>query len=379
MSAPQDHDTELLAAGGVAALVIRNKEKILDTFCARVQSSLESARREPHAVLIDTLPAFITRVAMALRGVHDIDYASKRSNLALAHGNERARFTSYSLGDVLKEYQYLREILMDVMHADSSVSADEWKVMHRSVDEAMAEAASAFVEVQDTFREMLAASLTHDFRGPLQSASNYLELMRRETEEALRNSIARRISENLQRVSRMIAGLLDASRSNAGERLTLDPADVNLRDLIEEILADLDPARRRHVNMYLVEAVRVFWDQEKVRRAIHNLLENACKYSAPQTEVTIRVVPTHDRVQISVHNFGEPIAHEDLPLLFKAYRRTSSAQRSGKMGWGLGLTLVQAVAEAHGGSVAVESDSVNGTTFTLDLMRDVRELREQRV
>src|SRR5690349_11022985 len=215
MTAPQDHDTDLLAAGGIPAVVIRKKEYILDTFCKRVQEQLESARREPHPVLIDTLPAFITRVAMALRGVHEVHYATNSSNIALAHGNERARFTSYSLADVLKEYQYLREILVDVLRADATVNDHEWRVLHRSFDEAMAEAATAYVEVQDGFREVLAASLTHDFRGPLQSASNYLELMRRETDAAVRNTIARRISENLQRIGRMIAGLLDASRSNA--------------------------------------------------------------------------------------------------------------------------------------------------------------------
>ena len=87
MNAPQDHDVELLAAGGVPAVVIRNKEKILDRFCKSVQKSLESARRTPHPVLIDTLPAFITRVAMAVRGIHEVEYASKSSNIALAHGN----------------------------------------------------------------------------------------------------------------------------------------------------------------------------------------------------------------------------------------------------------------------------------------------------
>jgi len=379
MNAPQDHDAELLAAGGVAAVIIRNKESILETFCRRVQESLESAKREPHAVLIDTLPAFITRVALALRGVHEVEYASKYSNLALAHGNERARFTTYSLADVLREYQHLREILMEVLRTQAKPSDEEWKVVHRSVDEAMAEAAMAYVEVQEGFREMLVASLTHDFRGPLQTASNYLELMRREPDESLRNTIARRISDNLQRVGRMIAGLLDASRTNAGERLRLDLAHGSLRELVEEIVADLDPGRRRQVKLYMVQAVDVFWDREKVRRAIHNLVDNACKYSAPQRDVTLRVVPTHDRVQISVHNFGEPIAKEDQPSLFKAYRRTTSAQMSGKLGWGLGLTLVQAVAEAHGGSVGVESDPANGTTFTMDLLRDVRELREKRV
>lgn len=376
MNAPQDHDADLLAAGGLPAVLIQNKEKILDIFCERAQQSLESARREPHPVIIDTLPAFVTRIAMALRGIREQEYASKSSNIALAHGNERARFTQYSLSELLEEYRFLREILMDVLRAEGKPTDEEWKIVHRSVDQAMAEATTAFVEVHDRFREMLVASLTHDFRGPLQSASNYLELMRREPDEALRNAIARRISENLQRVGRMIAGLLDASRSNAGERLTLEASNCELRALVEGTIADLDPQRRKLVQLYLSESIEVYWDCEKVRRAVHNVLDNACKYSAPMTPVTVRVVPTHDRVHISVHNFGEPIPKEEQPTLFKAYRRTTGAQLSGKSGWGLGLTMVQAICEAHGGSVGVESDLANGTTFTLDLLRDVRDLRK---
>src|SRR4029079_6220863 len=185
---------------------------------------------------IDTLPAFITRIAMALRGVHETEYASKSSNIALAHGNERARFTQYSLTELLKEYQYLREILANLLRAEASPTDEEWNIVHRSFDEAMAEAVTAYVEVQNGFREMLVASLTHDFRGPLQTATNYLELMRRESEEDLRNTIARRISENLQRVSGMIAELLDASRRNAGERLSLDTSIIDLRPLLDGIL-----------------------------------------------------------------------------------------------------------------------------------------------
>jgi signal transduction histidine kinase len=190
--------------------------------------------------------------------------------------------------------------------------------VHRSVDEAMAEAVTAYVEVQDGFREVLVASLTHDFRGPLQTASNYLELMRRETDAAVRNTIARRVSENLQRIGRMIAGLLDASRSNAGERLTLDASAGELRAIVAGIVEDLEPERKQHVQLYVPESAAVYWDLEKVRRAVHNLLDNACKYSPPQSSVTLRAVATHDRVQISVHNFGEPIAKEDQPTLFKA-------------------------------------------------------------
>jgi signal transduction histidine kinase len=377
MNAPQDHDPGLLAGGGVAAVVIRNKEEILRRFCDRAQRSLPNARREPHPVIIDTLPAFITRLAMALRAIDDLEYASESSNIAVQHGDERARFTQYSLDDLLKEYQFIREILMDVLRTQSAPSAEQWRVMHRSVDEAMAEAATAFVEVHDGFREVFTASLTHDFRGPLSNARNFVELMRRATDAAQREQFALRATQNLDRIARMIAGLLDASRSNVGERLAVDAAECDVGDLLNEVLVDLEPGVRQRVELTMPEDTSAYWDRDKIHRAVQNLVDNAIKYSAPDSTVTLRAVETHGRVQIAVHNFGEPISPEDQPTLFRPFRRTATAQRSGKAGWGLGLVLVQAVAEAHGGSVGVESSATGGTTFTLDLIRDIRDLRTQ--
>jgi signal transduction histidine kinase len=375
MGTPQDYDGKLLAAGGVAAVLIRNKEKFLERFCDRAQGSLPSARREPHPVIIDTLPAFVTRLAMALQAIHDLEFASQGSNIAVAHGNERARFTRYSLAEVLKEYQFIREILVDLLRSEGHPSEAEWDVVHRSVDEAMAEAATEYVEVQDNFREMFAAALTHDFRGPLSNAWNYLELMRRDADPQRREDFARRAAQNLERMSRMVAALLDASRSNAGERLALDAEDGEMKSLLLEVVNDLDAQRRQRVVIDIPEECVVFWDRDKLRRAVYNLLDNACKYSKHGSEITLRALSTHGRLQISVHNFGEPIPPEDQPTLFRPFRRTSQAQRSGKAGWGLGLVQVQAIAEAHGGSVAVESDATRGTTFTLDLLRDIRDLR----
>ena len=77
-----------------------------------------------------------------------------------------------------------------------------------------------------------------------------------------------------------------------------------------------------------------------------------------------------------MHNYCETIPQEEQQTLFQPYRRTPAAERSGKAGWGLGLVQVQAVAEAHGGVVNLESASQTGTTFTMDLLRDVRELRQ---
>ena len=376
MSAPQDHDAALLQAGGLPAVVIRNKERILDHFCKRAQQSLDAARATSHPVLIDTLPAFITRIALALAGDGYGEFASQYTNIPLQHGNERARFTDYSLTEVLREYQFLREILVDILRAEADPGPADWKIVHLSLDEAMSEAATSFVTVQDSVREMFTAALTHDFRGPLAGALNHLEILRRETDQPERERRAARVSQNLNRLAVMISNLLDASRVNAGERMPLAPDSFDLVELLQEVVADLDSRERRRMSLDLPAQMGVFWDREKIRRAIYNLLDNALKYSHGEGTISIRAVLTHGRVHTSVHNYGDAILPEDQKTLFQPFRRTADAQRSGKTGWGLGLVQVQAIAEAHGGVVNVESTTETGTTFTLDLVQDIRELRK---
>lgn len=374
MKTPQDHDRALLRDGGLAAAVVRHKEQILQRFCTRAQEALRGARRAPHPVLIDTLPALITRVALALRGDEHLDYASQYSNIALQHGNERARFTQYSLAEVLKEYQFLRELLTEVLSAEVSPTANEWQVIHRSIDEAMAESASSYVQAHDQFREIFTAALTHDFRGPLAGALNHLQILLR-AGHAEHEMHVQRAVQNLQRISRMVDRLLDVSRTNAGEQLELDLAECNVRALLDEVVADLDPRRRKRVVLDNDVSITAYWDCELMHRAVENLLDNALKYSPADSPVEVRVLEVEERVHIAVHNSGEPIAIEDQEKMFQPFQRASVAHRSGKRGWGLGLMQVQAIAEAHGGAAILESRREDGTTFTLDVVRDVRVVR----
>jgi len=372
MDAPQDHDQQLIDGGGTPAVVIRNKEKILAKFCERAQRTLSGARDVAHPVIVDTLPAFITRLALSLVQGSDKEFATQYSNIALQHGNERARYTGYSLTEVVKEYQFIREILTEVLVAEVEPSAAEWSLIHRSVDEGIAEAVTAFVQVHDGMRELFTATLTHDFRGPVSNAWNYLELMRRTRDDAQREQFAARAVNNLKRIDQMIVGLLDVNRSNAGEKMSLDLKESEAGNLVRAVLDEYGITAGARLVLSMDAPVTVVWDARRVSQAVHNLVENAIKYGRADTPITVRVLETHDRVHVSVHNLGDPISREDQATLFQPYRRAPSAARSGKDGWGLGLTLVEAIAEAHGGAVEVESTAEDGTTFTLDVLRDVR-------
>jgi signal transduction histidine kinase len=372
MNAPQDHDEKLLAGGGTPAAIIRNKEKILELFCERVQSTLPGARGVSHPVIIDTLPGFITRLALAVSPESGKEFASQYTNMAQQHGNERARFSGYTLTEMITEYQFIREIVVGVLRAEASPSAEEWAIVHRSLDEGIAEAVAAFVKVHDGIRELFTATLTHDFRGPLSNAWNYVELMRRTSDGPQREHFATRAVNNLRRIERMVAELLDVSRRNAGEKMALEPADGEAGELVREVLEEFPPRAAERVVLKIDYPVKVFWGLKRMHQALHNLIENAIKYGYPDSKVTVRVLETHDRVHLSVHNFGDRIPASEQATLFQPYQRSAAATRSGKSGWGLGLALVEAIAEAHGGAVGVESTAEEGTTFTLDVIRDVR-------
>ena len=106
-------------------------------------------------------------------------------------------------------------------------------------------------------------------------------------------------------------------------------------------------------------------DQSLLTRALFNVLENAIKYSPSGTTVRLRHSSTQGWLECRISDQGPGIAAEDLPELFSQYKRFDSAQ--GSDGLGLGLTMVKAVVERHGGRIECESSVGKGTTFSLQL------------
>jgi signal transduction histidine kinase len=100
---------------------------------------------------------------------------------------------------------------------------------------------------------------------------------------------------------------------------------------------------------------------------IENLASNAIKYGTPYSIITITLRVVNDHAEIFVHNFGTCITPEDQNKIFTHYSRSISAESSGQTGWGIGLALVKGLAEAHKGSVRVESFKDQGTTFSIRL------------
>jgi signal transduction histidine kinase len=188
-----------------------------------------------------------------------------------------------------------------------------------------------------------------------------------------RRRIALRIERNVDRIDRMISDLLDVSRVRAGKRLPLQLARCDLGVVAQEVVDELTTSHHNLFELIKQDGVVGIWSDQELRRALWNLGTNAAKYGELQRPVTIRVERTHTGARLSVHNFGRPIPSEQRAGLFDLYARLS--ERAG-IGWGLGLALVRACAEAHGGQISIHSDEAAGTTFMLDLPLDSRPFQQ---
>jgi PAS domain S-box-containing protein len=222
-------------------------------------------------------------------------------------------------------------------------------------------------------RELFVSTLSHDLRTPLVAARMSAELLaRQEAGGAAGPRLQQRVLENIDRLDGMIQSLLDANLIRAGQRL---PISVAYCSLLESVQCVADELSTVHGDRFRIEApgdLPGYWDARFLRRIVENLLSNAVKYGDENAPVTIDLTEDGALVRISVHNEGEPISPEDQAVLFEPFRRASAGGSQGKRGWGIGLTLVRGAAEAHGGSVAVDSAPGRGTTFTVSLPRDAR-------
>ncbi|MGK3988576.1 ATP-binding protein [Sorangium sp. So ce136] len=222
-------------------------------------------------------------------------------------------------------------------------------------------------------RDDLLAIVSHDLRNPLNTIAITASLLRsdllqrKDGEEDDAVQLVDRMDRGIQRMTRLIEDLLDASRIEAG-RLVVSPRVERGGALVREALeaaASLAEAKGCRVTQGPLDAgLEVLADRDRVLQVFSNLLGNALKFTPKGGVVSVSLCRVADLARFSVADTGPGIPSEHQPHLFDRYWKASQESRTGA---GLGLYIARGIVEAHHGTVAVESTLGHGTTIHFSL------------
>jgi signal transduction histidine kinase len=209
-----------------------------------------------------------------------------------------------------------------------------------------------------TARDQLLIDVSHELRSPLTRMKVALELMPDEAQRA-------RLSSEVAEMERMITGLLELERLRAGRGVNLSRQDIV--PIVREVAAafeDRSPGVQFLANGS--QAISADVDAEQLRTVLRNLLENAVKYSRPDSRTIEVSVENHDDgPTVRVDDDGVGIPAEDAARIFEPFFRVDRSRSKESGGYGLGLSICKRVMEAHGGRIALESRNGRGATFVL--------------
>lgn len=228
----------------------------------------------------------------------------------------------------------------------------------------------------ERLRTELLSTIAHELRTPLTavrtSAGLLLEPGAEPTDEQ-RRSLLEAIERNAERMQRVVGDILDLARFRAG-RIRLQLRRFDPVELARGVQVSLAPLARARGTTIVLEApddgAPVYGDRRRLEQALVNLVSNAVRYSPENSLVMIEVACGPTETRWAVRDDGPGIPHEDRARLFERFFVGRTDRHGTHEGVGLGLPTALAIAQAHGGTVEVDSTPGQGSTFTLAVPTD---------
>jgi two-component system OmpR family sensor kinase len=228
----------------------------------------------------------------------------------------------------------------------------------------------AFAERQaseDRLRRFL-ADASHELRTPLVSIRGYAELYRigAVSDPAEAERAMRRIEDEAARMGMLVEDLLTLARLDEVRdpvRQVVDLAQI-ARDAVDDARAG---APRREIELDTAAPTPVVGDPHQLGQVLGNLIRNALVHTPPRTRIEVSVSRAGEEVRLEVRDHGPGLPAADMDALFDRFWRAEGGRERGRAGAGLGLSIVAAIVDAHGGSVVAANAAGGGARFTVRL------------
>ncbi len=294
-----------------------------------------------------------------------INPLKKLENMAseISRGNLQAR-VDIQAGD---EFEKLGEAFNTM--ARSLLKNRE--LLEEKIAQATSELSEANRELKtlDKLKSDFLASMSHELRSPLTVIRGGIDYLNRTIKIEDNRNYLRIIDKNLKRLIRLVSDLFDFTKIEA-RKIEWSFEEENLTVLIEEVIEIISPIsldKQIRINFDRREDLFVQMDLERIEQVLVNLIDNAIKFSSPDSEIDISVAEDPQSVTVAIRDQGVGIAAEDLVRIFDKFATSPRGSNSQTEGTGLGLAISKAIIEAHNGLIWAESIQGRSSTFYFTL------------
>lgn len=256
-------------------------------------------------------------------------------------------------------------------HGDLSVRVDVGKR-----DDEIGELADAFNNMAESLakseerRSEFIANVSHELKTPMTTIAGFAEGILDGTIPPERErEYLQVISSETRRLSRLVRNMLDISKMRSNEE-TDTQAQFDICEVLLRVLVSLEPkinGKSLEVVTNLPENVLPVWgDQDSITQVCYNLLDNAIKFSHEGGELSLEITTKGSKAYVTIGNQGEPIAPDEIPLIFDRFHKSDRSRSLDREGVGLGLYIVKSILNSHKENITCTSENgVTKFTFTL--------------
>lgn len=353
---------------------------LLQAICSQASIAIENAQ------LYDKMAQEQQRLAAVLQGAADaILLFDNENHLSMVNPAGQRLFTDFqmTLGKQLvqgKGYDGLIAVLQEMRQTSApflrEISWPDKRVFSAACTPVKEGGCVVILHDVSHFKELekvkdeFIATASHDLRNPITSIGGFSQLIRQAGPlNEMQLDFVQRIDSAATNMAELVENMMNLARMDLKAESRREPVDI--RALVWEITDEFSPqaeSKKQQLSFAETAAGRmVEADALQLRQAFRNLIGNAIKYTPEGGSIVVAVEESTDLVTVRIQDTGYGIPAEDLSHIFERFYRVRNNGHDQIEGNGLGLAIVKSIAEAHGGSVSVESEVGKGTRFAFNL------------
>jgi signal transduction histidine kinase len=367
--------------------ILENMESILQAWEDFARSIEPPALTMDDIELRDHAKLMLTAIAVDLKTPQTLLEQSEKSKGRAPRGDhdtaaeihaEARLLSGYSVEQLVSEYRALRSSVLHQWTSQTTTrqttDMEDVTRFNEAIDQALAESVARYAHLVKQSENMFLAILGHDLRNPLGTVLTGATFIMRATDVPSKYVLAAtRIFNSGQRMSKLIGDLIDFTRTHLGSGIPIKPKRMNLAEVCMNVVEELRTSHpERIIDFRGFAREDVFADDDRLAQVFSNMIGNALQYGARHLPIGVSISSTAEEVSVAVNNKGPVIPAKKLGNVFEPLVRLTVRENPDDLretSLGIGMFIAREIVNAHNGTITVESNEADGTTFRITVPR----------